>query len=140
MIKKVIFNFVFYLIGLIILVYPVYIIYSRTTVISVSPIRFQWVVLPYLIIGSIYLDYKYKSKFTIWRILPCGIISALGYIITTNIIKNYFDVVHGTLPDPMTDLFVYYLYIILFAIVGIVAVLHQLVMLFIYIYNKKKTI
>ena len=129
MLRKVFMDIGLNFVGFLWLVVPVIVVYG--TDIIFPPLMLTWMVPFYLVIINIGIAEKRNNKFCLWRILHCSLILASGYYI------SYKYIAYCHLLDSMTELLLYYAFIISLIIVVMGVFLYQLLYFIRWIYNKR---
>lgn len=92
-----------------------------------------------LLIVNVYFSYKEKSYFVIWRVVPCGLILYIGWLLASISIDNHHLATMGTLnTDPMSYVVCNYFYVGYAVIIFAGLLLWQGILLVGYIMNKKE--
>ena len=78
--KKILIDCLFYFAGLLLATIPSVLCYGIIDKVAISPLYIEWIVPFYLIVVSIFMDLKYSTPFSIWRVLPCGVIVGTGWL------------------------------------------------------------
>lgn len=136
MIKTILKNILMYISALVFFNGPL-LLYEYT-----SPLYLMWIAPFYLVFVNILCDLKLKSKICIWRIIPSGIIIAIGYFIDIVYLEWYFQTIFQDKPDPFTYLLGNYFYLISFIIVIVSICIYQCLIIGVIIfdeYNKKRS-
>ena len=136
--KKILIDCLFYFAGLLLATIPSVLCYGIIDKVAISPLYIEWIVPFYLIVVSIFMDLKYSTPFSIWRVLPCGVIVGTGWYVTRIVFENYFAS-KGDLPDPWTYIISDGFSQICCWIVLIALVIYQLVISAVWIYKKVKS-
>lgn len=136
--KKILIDCLFYFAGLLLATIPSVLCYGIIDKVAISPLYIEWIVPFYLIVVSIFMDLKYSTPFSIWRVLPCGVIVGTGWYVTRIVFENYFAS-KGELPDPWTYIISDGFSQICCWIVLIALVIYQLVISAVWIYKKVKS-
>lgn len=144
MLKIFLKNGLFYFLGFVLIVLPSYLpfILQNNEILRPIGLMFGTLVLlftlPYWIVGGVYLDYKSRSRFIIWRLFPTCICFCLGYMLEEVNFTIYYIHCIDSSPSMHTTLIIKYYCLIVCIIIAIVIAICQLVILFVNLYQKKK--